>query len=383
MLLRDKHIAIVGGGPGGLTLARLLQQQGASLHVYERDHNRHVRVQGATLDLHHDSGLLALERAGLMTAFRATYRPGADRVRVTDKHATIVFDDADGATDAKAAVFFRPEIDRGPLRDLLLDSLTPDTVIWDSHLLSLKPVGNAWQLLFANGTAAGADMVIAADGANSVVRPLLTPIQPVYAGVTIVEGNVPRSATTVPALHALLNGGKVFALGDSKTLILSSKGDGSLVFYTGCLTPPDWGQISGVDFADHAQVRAWFKRDFAGWVDMWLGLFDHADLPLVPRPQYCMPPDQRWEAQANLTMLGDAAHLMPPYAGEGVNMAMRDALTLSDCLTSGEFSDCRQAIAAFEAEMRYRAAEAARLTLAQTASLHSPDAIADLLDLFR
>ena len=58
MLLQDKQIAIVGGGPGGLTLARLLQQNGASVRVYERDLNRQVRVQGATLDLHDESGLI-------------------------------------------------------------------------------------------------------------------------------------------------------------------------------------------------------------------------------------------------------------------------------------------------------------------------------------
>jgi 2-polyprenyl-6-methoxyphenol hydroxylase-like FAD-dependent oxidoreductase len=124
MYLQNKQIAIVGGGPGGLTLARLLQQHGASVTVYERDLDRHVRVQGATLDLHHESGLAALREAGLLDAFKATYRPGADKLRLTDQHATIVYDDH---TEAQAATFgdahFRPEIDRGPLRELLLRRL--------------------------------------------------------------------------------------------------------------------------------------------------------------------------------------------------------------------------------------------------------------------
>src|ERR1700748_3065614 len=113
--IKDKNIAIVGSGPGGLTLARLLQMNGADVKVYERDVNRNVRVQGATLDLHEESGLKALSVAGLMDEFKANYRPGADKVRITNKHGDILFEDnfALGEDD----VFSRPEIDRGPLRE--------------------------------------------------------------------------------------------------------------------------------------------------------------------------------------------------------------------------------------------------------------------------
>src|SRR6478736_5843288 len=93
MLLQNKKIAIIGGGPGGLTLARLLQLKGINVKVYERDFSRDVRVQGATLDLHHESGLKALEEAGLMDAFKANYRPNADRLRIVDENAQIFLDD--------------------------------------------------------------------------------------------------------------------------------------------------------------------------------------------------------------------------------------------------------------------------------------------------
>ena len=78
----------------------------------------------------------------------------------------------------------------------------------------------------------------------------------------------------------------------------------------------------------------------------------------------------------------DAAHLMPPYAGEGVNMAMLDALELSECLSDETFPDTRAAIAHYEKEMRKRAGETAIMTLEQTAWLHSPDAISRMLELF-
>jgi 2-polyprenyl-6-methoxyphenol hydroxylase-like FAD-dependent oxidoreductase len=110
-------------------------------------------------------------------------------------------------------------------------------------------------------------------------------------------------------------------------------------------------------------------------------LFENASYAFVPRPQYCMPFDQTWEALTNLTMLGDAAHLMPPYAGEGVNMAMLDALELSQCLLNDDFADTQSAIAAYETQMRARASEIAMITMESTAALHSPQAIDFLLSI--
>ncbi len=383
MLLQNKQVAIVGGGPGGLTLARLLQQQGAAVRVYERDRSRHERGQGGTLDLHHESGLAALRAAGLLEAFKARYRPGADRLRLTDKHAAVVLDQhAAEQPETFGDPAFRPEIDRGPLRDILLDALRPGTVVWDRQLAAVQPLGAGWQLTFRNGAPATADIVLGADGANSRIRPLLTPIRPLYSGVTIVEGTVYDAARHAPRLHELTQGGKVFALGESKTLVLSAKGDGSLNFYTGCKTAESWARTSGIDFADAAQVGAWFRQEFAGWNASWQELFADATTHCVPRPQYCMPPDQTWPAQPSLTLLGDAAHLMPPYAGEGVNMAMLDALELSNCLTSEQLPDLQAAIAHYETQMRRRASAVARETMEQTAALHAPQALEYLVKLF-
>jgi 2-polyprenyl-6-methoxyphenol hydroxylase-like FAD-dependent oxidoreductase len=376
--IKNKNIAIVGGGPGGLTLARILQMNGASVKVYERDLNREVRVQGATLDLHEESGLKALEVAGLMDAFNANYRPGADKLRAVDKHGNIVLDEhgADGGS------YNRPEIDRGPLRKILLDSLQPDTVVWDSQFVSLSEQDGTIKLEFKNGTIAYADIVIAADGANSGIRPYITPIKPFYAGVSVIEGAVYNSERSSPQIHKLLNDGKIFAMGDEKTLIVSSKGDGSLVFYAGLKSAESWLQDSGIDFRDKAQVFVWFKQEFAGWSNIWDELFENAEPLFIPRPQYCMPLDQTWQALPNLTMLGDAAHLMPPYAGEGVNMAMLDALELADCLLSDIFDDTHDAITAYEKQMRARASETAAMTLEQTDSLHSADGLRNLVAMF-
>src|SRR6202044_269629 len=135
--IEGKKIAIVGGGPGGLTLARLLQIRGADIAVYERDQSREARVQGSALDLHEDSGLAALEAAGLMEAFWANHRADLNRLRLTDQNGKVLHDHARTMTGAGK----RPEIERGPLRELLLDSLLPGTVRWDRKLEAAEIVG--------------------------------------------------------------------------------------------------------------------------------------------------------------------------------------------------------------------------------------------------
>jgi 2-polyprenyl-6-methoxyphenol hydroxylase-like FAD-dependent oxidoreductase len=377
--IKNKQIAIIGGGPGGLTLARILQMNGANVKVYERDVNRSTRVQGTTLDLHQDSGLKALHKAGLMEAFKANYRPGADKLCVTDKHANVLLDEFSIDDDEIS----RPEIDRGPLRNILLDSLQPGTVVWDSNFASLERQASSIKIEFKNGATAYADLVIAADGANSKIRPYITPVKPFYVGVTAVEGTVYDSENTIPHIHQLLNGGKIFTIDDERSLIVSSKGDGSLSFLIGFNAEELWVKNSGIDFSDKAQVLAWFRTAFPGWAPIWDDLFVHTSASFIPRPQYCMPVNQTWDALPDLTMLGDAAHLMPPYAGEGVNMAMLDALELGECLLSDDFADAHTAIAAYEKQMRARASEIAQMTLDQTAVLHSPRGLTHLLELFR
>ena len=383
MLLQDKQIAIIGGGPGGLTLARLLQIKGAQVKVYERDYNREVRAQGATLDLHHDSGLLALETAGLMDAFKEQYRPGADRLRILDENAGIFFDqhreeDTIGFGDES----FRPEIDRGPLRNILLDALEPDTVVWNSHITGLDPVGDSWQLIFEDGNTVVADIVIGADGAKSKIRPLVTPIKPFYSGVTILEANINNSEHNAPQIHKLLQGGKIMALGNSQTISISAKGDGSLDFYAGWKAGDNWATDGRIDFSDHKQVLDWFKKEYINWDSIWTELFDHPNTVYTLRPQYCMPLDQSWEASNSMTIIGDAAHLMPPYAGEGVNMAMLDALELSESLTNEKFADIRSAIANYEQSMFARFAEIGKETLDNTDFMHSPSGLKKLLRMF-
>lgn len=374
--VQGKKIAIVGGGPGGLTLARLLQIRGADVAVYERDQSRDARVQGSALDLHEDSGLAALEAAGLMDAFWANHRPDLDRLRLTDQHGTILHDHPRKMSGAGK----RPEIERGPLREILLDSLRPNTVQWDRKLESAESRGDKVALNFSGGESVLADLAIGADGANSRLRALVTPIPPQYVGVTLVEGVVAAAKEAVPELWRLLGGAALIALGNERTLGMGTKPDGSILFYAGLKCTESEGK-QRLEEANSADNRvAWFHANFEGWSELWSPLFSKAS-SMVWRPVLVCPPDQHWEPKSDVTLIGDAAHVIPPYAGEGVNMAMLDALVLSRKL-SGE-PDAASAIAAYEAEMFARMQHMTDDTMLNTEMFYAPDAADRVVSLFR
>ncbi|WP_228372445.1 FAD-dependent oxidoreductase [Chryseobacterium daeguense] len=225
MLLKNKQIAIVGGGPGGLTLVRLLQQKGINVKVYERDIDKNARVQGSLLDLHENSGLAALEKAGLMEEFKKNFLPGADKTTIVNEQAEILYSDHETKKDENFGhEHFRPEIDRGALRKILLESLEPETIVWNSHFISMEKNGSGWLLHFKDGMSAYADMVIGADGANSKIRPYLTDIKPFYSGILMLEGTVYNADQAVPNISAILRGGKIMAFGNEKNILMGKKG---------------------------------------------------------------------------------------------------------------------------------------------------------------
>ena len=383
MLIVNKQIAIVGGGPGGLTLARLLQLKGANVKVYERDFNKDARVTGSPLDMHEGSGMAALRQANLVDAFKRNFRAGAEKKLIVNEHAEIFFSDhGTKSGDDAANGSFNPEIDRGPLRRILLESLQPETVVWDCHFMAMKAQHDGWLLHFKKGSFAYADIVIGADGANSKIRPYITPIKAFYSGVTMVEINIAEAKKAAPHIYNLLNGGKIMAFGYGKCLLGGQKGNGGIGFYASFKPDASWASNSGLDYSDKGQLLAWFKKEYSEWGSIWYELLENAAMPVIPRLIYCMPLDQTWEALPNVTLLGDAAHVMPPFAGEGANTAMFDALELNQCLTSDRYNTVQEAIAFYEVNMRKRAASAAKQSLENGERMHSEDALEKMLAVF-
>lgn len=347
------RIAIVGGGPGGLTLARILHLRGIPATVFEREGSPNERPQGGTLDLHPRSGQRAIHLAGLDEAFRAIARYEDQGMRLLDNEGTVLFeeDGADGEGD-------RPEVDRTALRAILLDALPPGTVRWRSNLRAIRAIGDGiHELIFADGRRETFDLVVGADGAWSRIRPLLSDATPQYTGVTFIEVGFGDVDERYPAIAALVGHGSMAALAENKGLIAQRNGHGHIRAYATLRVPEGWAASAGIADAPPEAMRAMLLDQFAGWSPRLLVLLRECDDRFVARPLYMLPIGHRWDAHPGVTLLGDAAHLMPPSSGEGVNLAMLDAAELALALGGGGDRDA--AVREYEEALFARAARSA------------------------
>jgi 2-polyprenyl-6-methoxyphenol hydroxylase-like FAD-dependent oxidoreductase len=246
----------------------------------------------------------------------------------------------------------------------------------------MEKENNGWRLFFKNGKNIYADLVIGADGANSKIRSYLSMEKPIYSGITMIEGTIYNAQENAPKLFEFSKHGKVLALGNEQTIMYGTKGDGSLMFLLSSKIPENWIAENDLDFKNNQKIFDWFKEVYKDWSSEWHEFFKSKELHFIFRPQYYFPQNQSWETQENLTIIGDSAHRMPPFAGKGANLAMLDAFELADCLTNNLFSDRKTAISYFEKRMLKRAAKALNDTLSNGEQLHSKNALERLLSIF-
>ncbi|SOD29170.1 2-polyprenyl-6-methoxyphenol hydroxylase [Variovorax sp. YR752] len=348
----NPRIAIIGAGPGGLTLARILHLSGIHATVFEREEGPLARPQGGTLDLHEDSGQLAVQRAGLDSEFQRIARYDDQGSRLLDKTGRVLFEEPD------ASAGNRPEVDRTALRDMLLASLPAGCVQWGRALSDMRlQEGGHWNLSFTGGSEAGPfDLVVGADGAWSRVRPLLSPYKPQYSGLTFIEFGIDDVDRSHPAIAQLVGRGKLDVQGDGKAIIVQRNGNAHIRGYAIFRVPADWA-AKRFDFSSPAAVRSALLAEFAGYADAVTDLFRVSNDQFVPRLIHALPVGHCWAPRRGLTLLGDAAHVMSPFGGEGVNAAMRDAAELAALLAGQE--DWAAAVTTYEMEMFERVIEAA------------------------
>lgn len=366
------NITIVGAGLGGLALARVLHVNGIDSVVYEREPSRGARDQGSMLDIH--SGQRALREAGLIDQFFAIARGEGQDMRLLEPDGTLLLQE-DTPEDAP---LLRPEVDRADLRALLLDSLPQDTVRW-GHVFESAHNG---VLRFADGGSATYDLLVGADGANSRVRALLTDARPVHIGQNIVEVGIPDIDRTHPDLAAMVGRGNYWVLGDGKSLAAQRNGDGrvriGLSFYN---TAEDWFATSGIPFDDPAAAKARLIEELSGWDARFTALIEACDDTVVPRSITTLPVGLTWPSTPDVTLIGDAAHLMPPV-GEGANMALLDGALLGLALAAHP-DDYPAAVTEYEREMFERTSAAARMSADMQELLTSPDAAQKMLAFFQ
>ncbi|MER6949167.1 NAD(P)/FAD-dependent oxidoreductase [Nonomuraea sp. NPDC000554] len=347
------RISIIGAGPGGLTAARILQKHGIPVTVYDRDPHPAARNQGGTLDLHADDGQLALREAGLLDEFFRLARPEGQEMRLLDLTGRIL-----GHHVPAEGELFKPEIDRGQLRDLLLNSLEPGTVQWDHAVEKVSgPADGPRRVHFLDGTTVETDLVVGADGAFSRVRPAVSPAAPLYTGVSFLEARFQDVENAHPDLAALVGQGSATAADGDRALFAQRNSADHIRVYIIQRLPADWITASGLHAGDTAGIRARLLDAFSGWSPPMLRMITDNDGPYVDRPLFALPVPHTWEPTPTVTLLGDAAHLMPPL-GVGANLAMLDACELALALAGS--TTVADAIATYEKTMLPRATDTAR-----------------------
>ncbi|MCX4985802.1 NAD(P)/FAD-dependent oxidoreductase [Streptomyces sp. NBC_00572] len=343
-------VTIIGAGLGGLTLARVLHVHGIPVTVYEAESSPTMRTQGGLLDIHDYNGQLALKAAGLMDEFHAIVLEGRQAMRVLDRDGTVLFDKADDGTGG------RPEVQRGELRQILLDSLPAGTVRWGHKVDGTRALGSGrHEVTFAAGGTVVTSLLVGADGAWSRVRPLLSTATPEYAGTSFVETYLFHADTRHRAAAKAVGGGMLIAPAPGREIFAHRESGDTLHTYVALTRPQDW--FAAIDFTDAAAATARIAREFDGWAPELTALITDGDTAPVLRPQYTLPTGHRWDRAPGVTLLGDAAHLTPPN-GEGANLAMYDGAELGNALAAHP-DDVEAALTEYEQAMFPRSAEIA------------------------
>jgi 2-polyprenyl-6-methoxyphenol hydroxylase-like FAD-dependent oxidoreductase len=289
-------IAIIGAGPAGLALARLLQINNITSTIYDLEADRNARTQGGCLDMHEGAAQQCIKECGLYEQFLAVARTEGEVLKIYEPNGTLIMDEGSELGERRPDSFKgRPEVDRKQLRNMLIDSLYPGSLQWGHKLSGVKtdPTGRTvkYDLHFEHKVETGFDLVVGADGAWSKVRHLVSDVRPQFSGITGVDAKLSNIDIVDPALSKRVGNGMCLTLGANTTVLSQRNGDGSVKSYGFFRGTEDWHKTCGINWSDVPKAKEEFVRKYYdGFNDDAKNLLLKADDDdFLPRPMWMLP----------------------------------------------------------------------------------------------
>jgi salicylate hydroxylase len=330
--------AIVGGGICGLSAANFLHRRGIDVEVFEQANA--LGEVGAGVFIYPNS-LRQLERIGMgkaLAAVGAKVGSGSQYYRMDGSVVgPILTTDSSGWNGMYG-------MHRADLLNALAAALPPSAIRTGHRCIGFEQSDAAAQLKFANGETAEADIVIAADGIQSVLQNyVVEPKSPEYSGVRAYRGLIPREK-----LPEWRDEAHQVWMGDGKHFMVFPVRSGRLLNYVGFVPTTNQTIESWSAVGDRDELAA----SFDGWDPRVVGLLEKVE-SCFWWGLYDRRPLASW-TKGRLVLLGDAAHPMLPHLGQGANQAIEDGAALASFLEGRHAAEVVNILPEYEKFRRVR-----------------------------
>lgn len=354
MSLKDRSIAIVGGGMGGLAAGATLGQLGINVTIYEQA-AAFTRI-GAGIQMMPNS-MKVLRRIGVEdTLLRTSFQPYSHLNREWDTGKIT------RELPMPADLFGAPYLcmHRADLTDALASAIPEGSLRLGKKLASLDQDGRGVTLHFEDGTSATADAVVGADGVHSLVRDIIVgPDEPLHKGRIAYRAVFPSSLLGERDIGPSRT--KWWGVDRHIVIYYVTAAKSEIYFVTsvpepaGWLTKESWSAKGNVE-----ELRAAYE-DFHEDVRAVLGACPDchkwAILEREPLP--------RW-SDGRIALLGDSCHPMTPYMAQGAACAIEDAAVLARCIEHSDGDDFEAAFTLYEAVRKPRTSKIQAISSANT-----------------